>query len=476
MKLDHEGTETLVALRRADGATFDRLVRIAGLDPARDLRGTDLAGVDFTDSDLAGFDFSDADLTNATLDRAAIDGAVFDRARTDGVKWPPGWRSRAEARLASAPPLRARQREIAEALLEALKGPAPARGIAILPPGVGKSSILAEVFRRLSRKKAFRRGLILCETIAERDQLIHILRERGVETADNRGARDKGVVAPGTTLIETFGNHSRLRDELERVSEDWTNPLMATHVALTSLPARRRSVVTKMANSEQAPAMLAFAEASLHGADDWERISRTSLGRLFDGVSYDYGIRQAVEDGLLAPAELIDRSHAIADFDGAGEPDARARAVLEEVAGDFEMEIGRASEPTASLLLVPDVANAEQLADDLRGQLRLANDTRVHAVSVVAMAPRAKRDDWLPGLRSKGTVVATPASAEYLNLNDFGLVGILTALPDKLATRLAFPPARRKEGRRLRVLDYVGTLAGTAVRDWVEIAKPSEAR
>lgn len=464
MKLDGRGAETLVALRQADGATFDELVRIAGLDPARDLRGTDLAGVDFAESDLSGFDFSDADLTNAIMVRASIDGAVFNRARTEGVRWPLGWRGRLDGRAASLPQLPAHQREIAEALFGAMSGPPPTRGIAILPPGIGKSRILAEVFRQLSQKKAFRRGLVLCETIMERDQLIQVLGERGVQVADNRTARDKGIIGRGATLVETFGNHSRLRGELDRVAEDWTNPLKATHLSLTSLPSRRRSLVSKMAGLDDAPAMLAFVEATLDDENDWKRVSRTSLGRIFRDVAYDYGISQAVKDGLLAPAEIVDRSHAIAHFERQGGPDARARAVLEEVASDIETEIRGASERVASLLLVPDLANAEQLADDLRGQLLFAGETRVEPVSVLAVAARPKRDDWLPALRSKGTIVATPALAEYLNLNDFGLVGVLTALPDKLATRLAFPPARRQGGRRLRVLDYVGVLTAVVAR------------
>jgi RNA polymerase sigma factor (sigma-70 family) len=62
---------------------LDELVRVAGLDPASDLRFGDWHGLDLTGADLRGFDFTGADLSGARFDGAAIAGAVFDRATVE---------------------------------------------------------------------------------------------------------------------------------------------------------------------------------------------------------------------------------------------------------------------------------------------------------------------------------------------------------------------------------------------------------
>ena len=67
-------------VRAADADRFDQLIKIAGLDPARDLRLEDWSGVDFSGCDLRGFDFSGARLLGCRFDGALIEGARFDQA------------------------------------------------------------------------------------------------------------------------------------------------------------------------------------------------------------------------------------------------------------------------------------------------------------------------------------------------------------------------------------------------------------
>ena len=62
---------------------LDELVRVAGLDPASDLRFGDWHGLDLAGADLRGFDFTGADLTGVRFDGAVIAGAVFDRASVE---------------------------------------------------------------------------------------------------------------------------------------------------------------------------------------------------------------------------------------------------------------------------------------------------------------------------------------------------------------------------------------------------------
>jgi RNA polymerase sigma factor (sigma-70 family) len=62
---------------------FDELVRVAGLDPASDLRFGDWHGLDLSGADLRAFNFTGADLTGIRFDGALIAGAIFDQATVE---------------------------------------------------------------------------------------------------------------------------------------------------------------------------------------------------------------------------------------------------------------------------------------------------------------------------------------------------------------------------------------------------------
>lgn len=66
MKITDKDAETFRKVLEADTSNFISLIEIAGLNPKRDLRYSDLSGVDFTDCDLRGCDLSGADLSNST--------------------------------------------------------------------------------------------------------------------------------------------------------------------------------------------------------------------------------------------------------------------------------------------------------------------------------------------------------------------------------------------------------------------------
>lgn len=72
-----------VAVAEAETDDFSELIKIAGLDPARDLRFFDWSGVDFSGADLSGYDFTGAILLDCRFEGAHIAGACFDAARLD---------------------------------------------------------------------------------------------------------------------------------------------------------------------------------------------------------------------------------------------------------------------------------------------------------------------------------------------------------------------------------------------------------
>lgn len=78
--LSPEASEKIQRILDADSDNFVNLVRVAGLDPAKDFRHKRLHRVDFKDCDLAGFDFVGARFEHCSFVGARIAGAVFDDA------------------------------------------------------------------------------------------------------------------------------------------------------------------------------------------------------------------------------------------------------------------------------------------------------------------------------------------------------------------------------------------------------------
>jgi formylglycine-generating enzyme required for sulfatase activity len=83
--LDQATLRDVAQLLAAETEDFNVLVRLAGLDPARDFRHTDMSGTSMAGADLRGFDFTGADFRNVKLDGARIDGACFKGADLSGT-------------------------------------------------------------------------------------------------------------------------------------------------------------------------------------------------------------------------------------------------------------------------------------------------------------------------------------------------------------------------------------------------------
>jgi formylglycine-generating enzyme required for sulfatase activity len=95
MKFRPEDIDRMAEVLQARTESFAALVRIAGLDPARDLIGADLRRVNFRDDDLTGFDFARADLTGADFSRArGLHPSMFAGAvSAGGTGWPDGFQA-----------------------------------------------------------------------------------------------------------------------------------------------------------------------------------------------------------------------------------------------------------------------------------------------------------------------------------------------------------------------------------------------
>jgi hypothetical protein len=459
--LDKTDTQTLLALRRADGATFTELMEIAGLDPKRDLRDADLSGVDFAGCDLRGYDFSGAVLTGASFRGAIVDYAVFERADLTGVVWPidrmPGSAERSP--ILHRPAIHARQREIVQVLIKALQNTGAPRAVAVLPPGVGKTIILAEVFLALRRTKAFGRGLILTETMFECKQIASVLQDRGIDIAVS-DTFNRQSISRGGVLVETFGNYTRIRNDLMDDYQKLANPLKCTHLGLSSVPTRRRADIAAISASPGAPAIVAFVEPDPLWSEDQQHLFRGKLGSVFEHVTYQYTLEQAIEDGLLTKSEVIDCSEdpIIRRFGRLSEK--LGLAGIGEVADNYANWLRSAPTEGFSLMIVPDSEAVDRMLLRLQKILSEKGQASTGQRVAAGLSGKITRAERLRVTKVPGTVVVTtPTVVDQFDLQNVVLIGVYAMIPSRLARLIRNPPPSFHSSTSLRVVDYVGSVA-----------------
>lgn len=89
--ISEEAGRKLEELLNADTDDMVELLRMAGLDPAKDLTYGNFEDVDWGDHDLDGYNFEGADLSGSNFSRAKVDGMTYFGAKIDNVVWPEGY-------------------------------------------------------------------------------------------------------------------------------------------------------------------------------------------------------------------------------------------------------------------------------------------------------------------------------------------------------------------------------------------------
>ena len=477
--LSQAAADVLVALRGANGAPFTELVRIAGLDPSTDLRNADLSGVDFAGCDLSGYDFSGAILANASFAGAKTESARFDRADLTGVRWAAGRRPDASPTLHSHPlRLRPWERQAVDVLTRELLQARPARALAVLPPGVGRTSIVAATFRALVASGDVARGLILTESVVLREGLSHRLREAGVVCRHLLVASGNPASARGEVIVDTFANYTRLRRETGSTAREFQPMMEISHYAFLSLPTRRRAEIAAIALELAAPSILAIADGTdngLEGAEGRTRM-RGRLRLVFDHVSFEYTLAQAIGDGVLRPADVDDRSFLVERYrEHRGVPEERGQAVIEGSLFDFTEEIARLGDAPRVLLIVPDTDLIEPAMTGYReAMIPRPGGQPIHLVPISSRHGRVA-EQRSAAARPGAVVVTTPSQVDASLVRIMEAVGVLAPLPDRVAMVLAYPPAAAGRGAALPVLDYVGSMSPIVERQ-VPVIGRSEAQ
>jgi hypothetical protein len=92
LKLSGEIAETLTEIHDAPEDTdMVSLLEIAGLDPARDMAGSDLSGTTWGPHDLSGYNLSGCNLTGCDFSESLVDEMIYTDATIDDVIWPEGY-------------------------------------------------------------------------------------------------------------------------------------------------------------------------------------------------------------------------------------------------------------------------------------------------------------------------------------------------------------------------------------------------
>ncbi len=444
MILSKRQQRVALALADADGKSFEDLVVLAGLDPARAFRGADLRGVDFGNVDLAGFDFTDADLSGASLARASTKGAVFSNTLTHDVQWPrPRRRSRVPIELSDLQH-HAVQRMLADIVERR-------RAVALMPLGTGRGVVLETVIDEVLRKQGY--GALLVNTIAERDQFADRLERRLGPGIVWRATRGPDLVVKPGLIIQA----STYRD---LAAAQWP-ALAETYGQFQAIFTTSIEKVQQLARGGGGEALRDTIIATVDSMPiDADRPDRRRLAsrvkRLFGEASFVFEVEEAVSAGLLEEVAIM-RSERAADTA------AMVRAeFVPKVPPRFFFEL---AEQLHELLERSDYPSLVVLCRDDNFSAALEHMLVEEGVAqgrpVTRVGARWDNRRLPPEPAAMLGYVLMPVSRQALETaRNHPSVAVLAPLTVARAQDLAFRPPRSRQRREPIIYDLVDAFAG----------------
>lgn len=452
MTLSKRERDILKRLVASDGASFAKLVELAGLNPTCAFRGADMRGVAFGETDLAGFDFTGADLSGASLEHARIVGAIFTHALTADVRWPAPLASELKPIQLSAMQSEAITRMIGD--LESKR-----RAIALMPTGTGRGQVLEEVIVNTIDRHA--RGILLVDTAAERDQFAHRLRARlgHVRIWTTKEAsplpRD-GLLVHNTSYRDFQG--PRLPELIAHFAAQGC--VFTTSVEKINQLMRSEELLLK-------ESLIATVDVSPIDADrpDRRRLA-ARVRRLFGAASFVCEIEEAVDRKLLQPTDLIAHFDIIRrSRETLRRPDLSAEHLYTLIRPVAErlLQIYRDERFESLLVLCRDDQHAEALSRSLKF------DIGFHPDNITPLGIRWKREQLPIELaRWRGIIVAPISRQSIQTAQQHPWVVVATPLGVARAQDLAFRPVPHlpSEFPRPQVHDLADAFDGFTGRDF----------
>lgn len=243
------------------------------------------------------------------------------------------------------------------------------RTLIVAATGTGKTTTFAEVLRR-RRDSGRGRGLVLAHRIELVEQAVARLTAAGLGVHVESGERmapihSLTIADPADVVVATVQTLKGRR--LERWPVDAFGTIIVDE-AHHATAASYRAILDR------------FAAARILGVTATpDRGDRVALGHVFPHLAHEYNLRQAIEDGFLAPIRALAIDTPSVDLstvrvtnqehgrDLSAEDLAKAmrgEAALLEIAGPIAQEIGERQ----ALVFVPSVELAHEVARVLRGK------------------------------------------------------------------------------------------------------------
>lgn len=407
--IDEKAIQTLQHLRDAKSASFIRLVEISGLNPSRDFRAVDLRGVDFGTADLHNFDFTDADLSGADLSNARLSGAILNRTVLSGAKLPK------DKVMSGGRPLYIKLSPFQQAALSDIDEYVVSHRAVpnvrfVMPPGTGKTAFVDALLELLRLKQFHENTMIVVDRLLDRDVLVgrmfpDELQGKPLQPLD-------GFLKIGGVQITTTSALAKWLDREPNHMRYFLRPGCIIWNVSNRVNDKRLHRLRKLLPKT----------AVMLLESGWEDFDRNPIH--FD-LRYFYDVSEAAREGVLDKCEIITSN---------GLPDVAS--------------IVQKKPKTASgVLIVDNQTDVEAFAK------RVAID--LYQRGIGWRLRRSAEDSPEIGLppRKVGVIdIMRVDRALEEQVPAFDFIVALTALPDELLRRVAYPARRDKRSRRHREL------------------------
>lgn len=443
--------KTLLTLAAAEDATFVELARIAGLNPRSAFRGADLRGVDFGGCDLNGFDFTDADLSGASFGGASLNGSIMSTAQRRAAERTGAAAAKERTTLRDQKRLSDDQQRAVDVMRRAMgeRG----RALALMPVGTGRTSVLIELIAQTVPQDA--RAVLIVASAPEREEMIHLLRERlpGRPVNSSRSgvaSGHRGIIVHTASAFD------------DRVRELFESTFASIEFLFsTSLERFQRFFRAAEQRTDFVRAAVFDTPLLRIGRPDSERQDKL-IQQLFGEPTVELPIEHALDAGRLMEARIVQPDVPVDIPQGRTmfSPSHRApsqdelRHRLQPLTNEL-VDILRAMSPESLLILCRDPAQSRVVHELIRELLHGADWIRQASSRWPAQVIREE-------VEGRGGIVVAPLSRQSLNAARMvPNVAVLTPMRLALAQELAFrsPYLLSKEVTPL-VLDFAGAFDG----------------
>lgn len=306
--------------------------------------------------------------------------------------------------------------------------------LVVLPTGCGKTIVFASVIHRLLNAPPDRSPTPQVLVLAHREELIWQAQQKiaavtgadvGIEMADLRISPFLGRLPPVVISTVQTMNAGKGHRRMEKFRPEEFAAVIIDEAHHATSPSYRRIVDWFTTRNPSCKVLGVTATP--------DRKDEAALGQIFNSVAFEYGVRDAIDDGWLVPVrqklvtvESLDYSHISTSGDDLNQ--AELAAVMEE-----EENLQRIAAPTLeivrqrrAIVFAASVRQAERLAEILN-----RSATEKIADWICGETPKVIRREKLASFKSGRTRFMVNVGVLTEGFDDAGVDVIVMARPTK---------------------------------------------